>query len=104
MKKILSVLILGWVLAATAAARDLPDYYPQGELRRVGSIDFVSLDEGRIVIDDATFTISDDVVVHSLQSYSVSKARLRPGTVVAFKTGAGRVITNFWLLPSSYRR
>ncbi|MEO1202328.1 MAG: hypothetical protein AAFX10_06460 [Pseudomonadota bacterium] len=101
MKKTLSVLILSCMLAATAAARDLPSYYPQGTLRNVGSIDSVLLNENRVVIDDATYTISDDVVVHSMQSYSVGTARLRPGTVVAFRT-RGRVITNIWLLPDGY--
>ncbi len=101
MRKVLYVLIFGCMLASTATARDLPTYYPD-ELRRSGEIDAVNLDAQQVDNDDVPYAISEDVVVHSLQAYSVSKTRLRPGTVVAFKVGSGRQITNFWLLPRNF--
>jgi hypothetical protein len=102
MKSIGYVLILGAMLAATASARELPSYYPTDELRRAGEIDAVNLEENQVVIDDVPYRIADDVVVHSLSAYSVSKVRLRPGGRVAFRMGSGNTITTFWLLPRGY--
>ena len=86
----------------SATASDFPAYYPKDGIGRAGVIDAVHLDENRVVIDDVQYRLSEDVVVHSLTSYSVAKSRLRPGMKVAFKAGGSRVITKFWLLPRDY--
>lgn len=101
MKQLTSALLLAVVLTTFAYARDLPAYYPD-KLGRSGEIDAVYLDEGHIVIDDIPYAISSNVVVHSLSAYSVSRARLRPGSQVAFRMGGDRTITNIWLLPRNY--
>ena len=95
-------LILGFALAANSSASDFPAYYPKEGIGRAGQIDAVHVDENRVVIDDVEYKLSDDVVVHSLSAYSVPKARLRAGLTVAFKVGADRAITKFWLLPAGY--
>ena len=102
MKNTLYTSILGLLLAATAAAGDLPDYYPADELRRAGQIDAVYFEENRVVIDDVPYLVADNVIVHSPSSYTVAKSRLRPGTRVAFKVGGNRAITTFWILPRNY--
>ncbi|MEO1204540.1 MAG: hypothetical protein AAFX10_17685 [Pseudomonadota bacterium] len=103
MRNILSAIFLGSLLVSAAAdARDMPDYYSESEEHETGRIDDVRLQEHSVVINDVQYTLSDDVVVHSLESYSVSRARLRPGIYIAYKLGSGRRITNVWLLPASY--
>lgn len=95
-------LILGLALTAAAWASELPDYYPVNEIRRAGTIDAVYPGESSIVINDAKFSMSDNVIVHGLSAYSVPKTQLQPGVLVAYKVGAGRMITKFWLLPDDY--
>lgn len=95
-------LIFGCVLATTAIARDLPDHYPKDGLGIPGQIDAIHFDENRVVINDISYQLSSDLVVHSLTAASVSKARLRPGLTVAYKVGSGRTITEFWLLPRDF--
>ena len=102
MKLAIRILILVTALAGSALAQSLPSYYPVAELRNAGEIDAVIATEQRIIIDDSSFIFADDAIVHSLQSYSVSRSRLRPGTRVAFKVDQNRVITEFWLLPRNY--
>ena len=102
MKLTARILFLTIMLATTAFGRDLPAYYPEGEMRRAGEIDAVYMEDGRIVIDDISYPVSDDAIVHAPNAYSVSKNRLRPGTRVAFRVGQGGEISNFWLLPRNY--
>ena len=95
-----SMLVCMW--ATAALAYDLPAYYPKDGFRRAGVIDAVHFEEERIVIDDVPFQYSPNVVVHSLSAYSVSRTRLQPGVLVAYKVGGNRVITEIWLLPQDY--
>ena len=102
MKTLITIVVLALTLTTAAFARDLPAYYPADELRRAGTIDDVNLAENRIVINDIPYRFSDDALIHSVHAYSVSKTRLRPGTLVAFKVGSGQSITTFWLLPRNF--
>lgn len=100
--KILSTLLIACVLVSTAFAQDFPSYYPQEGSARTGRVDDVRLDENTVVIGDILYKLADSIVVHSMSAYSVSKARILSGRIVAFKLGSGREITEVWLLPSTY--
>ena len=101
-KKLILGLAISLLIAATSAAQNFPSYYPKEGFQRTGTVDGIYADENRVVIDDIPYQISDDLVVHALNAYSVSPARLRPGIKVGFKQGQSRVITEFWLLPINY--
>lgn len=102
MKLVARILILVTALASTAMAQNLPSYYPVGEKLDYGPIDQVVTAEHRIIIDDSSFVFSADLVVHSPESYSVSRARLRPGRWVTFRVDNNRVITEIWLMPITF--
>ena len=101
-KSYFSILVVTFVLTSTAFAQKLPSYYPAEGFQHTGRVDAVYIQEERVVIDDISYQVSNSVVVHSLSSFSVSRARVRQGVLVAFKMGGGRVIEEFWLLPGSY--
>ena len=99
------LVVLALVAAAfigTAGAQSFPSYYPKEGFQRTGVVDAVYPDEGRIVIGDLPYQMVKSPVVHALNAYSVSFARIRPGITVAFKTGPNRIIQEFWLLPPNY--
>ena len=103
-RKLQFTFILLISMVSVASARDFPSYYPAQGFQRTGTIEAAYLDEHRLVIGDVSYSLSKSVVVHSLQSFSVSRARLIRGTVVAFRLGGAREITEVWLLPASYDR
>ena len=105
MKKLLLIacLIAGAIIN-TAAADVLPSYYPTEGFDHTGRIDAVYVNENRIIIGDISYQMSDSPVVHSLSSYRDSFTRIRKIAHVAFRLGQGRVIVEFWLLPSNYER
>lgn len=90
------------IIAGTALAQDFPSYYPADGFERVGVIDAVYLEEQRIVVGDVPYVLSDDLIVHSPQSYNASRAHLRPGRVIGFEPNGGEVLTRIWLLPDNY--
>ena len=98
------VLAIAFVLTSTAIAADFPKYYPAEGFQKTGLVDAVYAQENRIIIGDISYQMSSSVVVHSMSSYSDSLARVRPGAHVGFRLGSsGRLIEEFWLLPSNYR-
>lgn len=101
-RRTLTVLIAAVAFAGSAMATDLPRWYPQDGFQRTGQIDDIHLDRNVIVIDDSAYRIADGLIVHSLSSYSDSVARLRPGTVIGYKTAGGATITEIWLLPKNF--
>jgi len=104
MKRTLSlILVIAFAFTGSAFAQSLPSHYPDKGFQRTGIVDAVIADEGRIVIDDISYTISAAAVVHSRSSSNDSMARLRKGRLVGFKTVGGDVIKEFWLLPQNYR-
>jgi opacity protein-like surface antigen len=102
-KTLLLVAVIACALASTAIAATLPSYYPAEGFQRTGIVDAVYADEGRIVIGDISYQMSESAVVHSLSSFSDSMSRVRRGAHVAFRLGSDRVIKEFWLLPSNYK-
>ena len=102
-KTLILVLTAAFVMAGTAVAANLPDYYPADGFRNTGRVDAVYAEEGRIVIGDVSYQISDTVRVRSLSSKNDSLARVREGVRVGFRTSNGKVIEEFWLLPSNYK-
>lgn len=104
MNKNLSLLLLiVFCVAFPAFASDLPSHYPDEGFSRTGRVNAVYPKESRVVIDDVPYQVSKDVVVHSLSAQSVSVLRIRQGVHVAFRTGSGRAIEEFWLLPNNYK-
>jgi len=101
-KKLLFSLAVGLLIMTTSFAQNFPSYYPKEGFQRIGTLDALYTEEKRVVIDDVPYLISDDLVVHALNAYSVSSARLRPGIKVGFKQSGNRVISEFWLLPINY--
>ena len=101
-KKLLLGLAVALFATATSLAQNFPSYYPKDGFQRTGTVDAVYTDEGRVVIDDVPYLVSEELVVHALNAYSVSVARIRPGIKVGFKQGNNRVISEFWLLPLNY--
>ncbi len=103
MKKILfTILAVTFALGSTAIAQRLPSYYPAQGFQDSGVVDAVYLDEGRIVIDDVSYALSDSAQVHSLSSINDSMARVARGVHVGFKLIGSNTISEFWLLPSNY--
>ena len=101
-KTLLLIAVIAFSISSTAIAATFPSWYPTEGFQRTGIIDAVYIKESRIVIGDTPYQMSESVVVHSLSSRSDSMARVRKGARVAFKLGSGRVIEEFWLLPSNY--
>lgn len=101
-KKTILGLLCALLVTTTSIAQNFPSYYPKEGLQRTGRIDAVYMEENRIVIGDIPYQMSESPIVHSLTAYSVSIARLRPGAMVGFKEGQGRILNEFWLLPANY--
>jgi len=102
-KTLLLSLVIAYAFASTAIAVTLPGYYPAEGFQRTGKVDAVYADEGRIVIGDISYQISDSVIVRSLSSKNDSLLRVRKGRLVGFRTSGGRVIEEVWLLPGNYK-
>jgi len=93
-----SLLALG---AATFAA-DLPAYYPAEGFQRTGRIDALIPEEQRIVINDISYPLADNVIVHTPNAFSVPRSRLRVGVQVGYRVGGGRRIVELWMLPRDF--
>lgn len=102
-KILLPILMVAFAMTGTAVAANLPGYYPAKGFPNTGRVDAVYAEEGRVVIGDVSYQISDAVVVRSLSSKNDSLARIRVGVLVGFKTNSGQVIEEFWLLPGNYK-
>ncbi len=103
-KKISCTLVAVLLFVSATAFADLPSYYPKAGFQRVGTLDDVQLDRQILVINDIPYTMSDNIIVHSLTSFSVAASRLRPGSTVGYKMAAnGRMITELWLLPKDFK-
>ena len=101
-KALFLILVIACAFTTTAIATDFPSYYPAKGFQNTGKIDALYANEGRIVIDDISYTMSKSAIVHSLTQKNVSIARIRKGVHVGFRTRSGQVIEEFWLLPSNY--
>lgn len=87
-----------------AAAAGLPNYYPKEGFQRVGTVDSVQLQRRVVVVNDVQHYVSDSLIVHSPNAYSVPATRLAPGMLIGYKKiGRGGLITQIWLLPSNYK-
>lgn len=100
-KAVLLSIVIACGFTGIALAQKFPSYYPSGGFGETGPIDAIDLNAGKIVIDDSSYRISPNALVRSLSSKEDSLARLRVGTIVAFKSRGGMII-EFWLLPDNY--
>lgn len=90
------------LLLSGAATANLPDYYPSEGFQRTAQIDAFIAEEQRIVVGDISYQLADNVIVHTPDSYSVPRTRLKVGDRIGFRMGGGRRIVEIWLLPRGY--
>jgi hypothetical protein len=103
-QKLRVVLVATILFVSVAAASEYPDYYPKSGFQRTGTLDAVQLDRQQIVINDVRYSLSNNLIVHSMSSYSVPATQLRPGLTIGYSmASSGRLITKIWLLPRDYR-
>ena len=98
-KTLLLILTIASAMAGSAFAANLPGYYPAKGFPNTGRVDAVYVEEGRVVIGDISYRISDSGVVRSPTSRNDSLARIRKGVRVGFRTKGESTIVEFWLLP-----
>jgi len=84
-----------------AMAQQLPSYYPSN-LERTGHVDAVLLEDEQIVVNDLSYRLSSNLVVHAPKIYSIPRSRLRAGQTIAFRVAGERQIMEIWILPYSY--
>ncbi len=103
MKRIAILIASAALLASSIAMAEFPNYYPKDGFPRVGTLDSVQLGRQVVVINDVPYSLSNNVIIHSLRSYSVPTSQLRIGSQVGYKMAAGgRLVTEIWLLPDDY--
>jgi len=103
-QKLRVALVATILFVSVAAASDFPEYYPKSGFQRTGTLDAVQLDRQIIVINDIAYTLSNNLIVHSMSSYSVPATQLRPGSTIGYSmSSSGRLITKIWLLPRDYK-
>ena len=96
------IIALILILASPAWSQDLPKYYPKEGFQRTGLVDAIYVETSTMVINDQPFRFSQNVVVHSMNSYRVPFTHVRAGVRVGYKmTNAGEII-ELWLLPENY--
>ncbi|MGB5511169.1 MAG: hypothetical protein WBM87_05620 [Woeseiaceae bacterium] len=98
---LLIIVMASGLMSTHAMAQKFPSYYP-AEFAETGIIDDLNLGMGEIIINDSVYRVSPQAVVRSLSSREDSMTRLRLGANVGFKMSGG-AITEFWLLPASYK-
>ena len=96
--------VVALLLTGTVLAQDMPRYYEDADFQRTGRIDSVQIEAQRIIIDDVSYSISSNLIVHSPRAYSVPVSNLKVGTLVGYKmlNTRGRLISEIWLLPNDY--
>jgi len=103
-QKLRVVLVATILFVGAAAASGFPEYYPKSGFQRTGTLDAVQLDRQIIVVNDIAYSLSNNLIVHSMSSFSVPATRLSPGTTIGYSmSSSGRLITKIWLLPRDYR-
>jgi len=90
------------LLAGPAFSEDLPKYFPKEGFQRTGLVDAIYVENSMIVINDQPFRFSQNVVVHSMNSYRVPFTYVRQGVRVGYKMADGGEIIELWLLPDNY--
>ena len=99
-----SLLMMVALLATvTTLAAELPAYYPKGGFQGVGTVDAIILEERRIIINDLSFVLADNTVIHTPSAYAVPISRLRIGVDVGYRmVNRGSTIAEIWMLPRGY--
>lgn len=96
---LLATATLFCILEGTALAQRLPAYYPE-TFQRAGSVDDVQ--SNGLVVNDVPYTVSGEVVVHTLQVRETSFSQIKRGNKIGFSLGQNREIVEIWLLPNDY--
>lgn len=104
MKKIIYLIAAVSMMASSMAIAAFPNYYPKGGLHLVGNLDDVQLKRQVVIINDISYSLADNVIVHSPSSFSVPTTQLRIGGKVGYRMATGgQLITEIWLLPRDYK-
>ena len=105
MRKILKsmVIMLALFQVLNVHAASPPPDLPIG-LESMGVVDSVDLRGHAIVINDQNYQVADYVVVHGLNSRSISLDRIKNGDRVTFSTSLmkgerDQIITEIWIQP-----
>ncbi|HFD92133.1 MAG TPA: hypothetical protein ENJ22_02455 [Gammaproteobacteria bacterium] len=97
----ITILLCLAVLSLQAQSRELPSYYPD-QVYRWFTIDKISLNELKIILNDLPMNLSPNTKVHSLNTEFSSLQALKPGMKVFFSATGGNTINEIWILPDSY--
>lgn len=108
MKKLLGlslVVFLVGVFSAPAALASPPG--AAADLEDVGTVDYISLDDGKIVVGDVSYFVTAATPVVLPDGKITSIESLKKGTRVGFTAmpvakGRATVITRIWVLPKDY--
>jgi hypothetical protein len=97
LRGLLEFALLFGVTAAGAA--DLPAYYPSEGFQRTVRIDALVPEEQRIIVNDISYTLADNVIVHTPTTFSVPRTSLRVGDRIAYRLGGNQLIVEIWTVP-----
>ncbi len=104
-KTLLAILLLSLGSTGLAWSNELPRYYPETFANR-GTIDRISANTAKVVIDDSLLSLSMNIKVHSLVTEHSSLRALKKGMKVGYTStqsrGGGELIVELWVLPKNY--
>lgn len=93
---------LAILVAGATAAAELPNYYPAEGFRRTVVIDALIPEEQRIIVNDMSYALADNVIVHTPAAFSAPRSTLKVGERIAYRLGGGDMIVEIWTLPDDY--
>ena len=99
MKTIATALLITIALSGNAFAQRIPDYYPD-RFQRTGIVDDVQT--GTIIVNDIPYSLSPDLVVHSLFERETFITRVLRGNLIGYRFGQSHQIVEIWILPDDY--
>ncbi len=94
-------------LGSHATATGAPQTAVAPQIDRTGTVDYLDIENGRIVIGDHTFLVSPNTVIILPSGAKVSLSSLTRGTLVGFSLapsteGKKRGVTRIYVLPKDF--
>lgn len=93
---------MGIDLRTGVSTKSLPDYYP-ASFQSAGRIHRVSSDSIIITGSSKAFSLSPNILIHSMSTEFASRHELRVGEEIGYSFNTGmnnrRTVTEIWLLP-----
>ncbi len=109
-KGLWSVLLVSYLLAMSTANADSLQDFVLTKLDGKGTVDSINVDSMSIVIDDRSYTLSDNVTVFDVKNRRNSSIEnVKPGNSVGFKSRPlskptapyDQLIIKIWILPDN---